>query len=191
MTIQLYYCHDVEQSFLPYKESPAVQEAREVPVGQEVRVDREDLVAPVDLVDQGAQEDRVVLEVPGDQGDPEGLEGQVVQEDPEVLEAPQQNLQERQPRRRSQPKTHLVSRVDPVDQMVQEGPEDPVVRVAQEVPADQEDREVTYQNTLHLLNILYFLLKDYVTVFLDLSSFSIEFLRFLFKFFFVAAFITF
>lgn len=68
--------------------------------------------------------------------------------------------------------------------MVQEVPEDPVVRVAQEVPADQEDREVTYQNTLHLLNILYFLLEDYVTVFLDLSGFSIEFLRFLFKFFF-------
>lgn len=151
-----------DQEGLPHLVLEKRQSQPSQPRNRVAQVGRE---VPVDLVDQGAQEDRVVLEVPGDQGDPEDLEGQVVQEDPEVLEAPQQNLQERQLRRRSQPKTHLVSRVDPVDQMVQEVPEDPVVRVAQEVPADQEDREVTYQNTLHLLNILYFLLEDYVTVF--------------------------
>ena len=31
--------------------------------------------------------------------------------------------------------------------MVQEVPEDPVVQAVQEVPGDQEDREVTYRNT--------------------------------------------
>ena len=41
-----------------------VQEAREVPVGQEVRVDQEDLVGQVD---REVQEVRVVLVDPGDQ----------------------------------------------------------------------------------------------------------------------------
>lgn len=49
---------------MPYKESPAVQEAREVPVGQEVRVDREDLVG---RADREVQEVQVALVDPGDQ----------------------------------------------------------------------------------------------------------------------------
>lgn len=151
---------------------PVVQEVREALVVQE---DREGLLhlalekrpsqpsqqkdrvsqvvqeVPVDPVDQGGQEDQAVLEVPGDQVDPEVLEGRVVQEGPEVQEVLQQSLQERQPKRQSQPETHPVSQVDPVDQMVREDLEDPVVRGAQVVPGDQEDREVTYQNTLRLL----------------------------------------
>lgn len=162
------------------QEDPVVREVREVRV---VRGDREGLrhlvlekrqnqpsqrrnrvhrvvrEVPVDPVDQGAQGDQAVLEVPEDRGDQEDLEDRVVQEDPGVREAPRQNLQECQPRRPSQPKTRLVSRVDPVDRMVLEDLEDPVVWAAQEVPGDQEDLEVTYQNTLHLLNILDFLVN--------------------------------
>ena len=136
----------------------------------------------MDPVDQGAQEDPAVQEVPVDQEDPEVLEGRVVPEDPVVREVPQRNLLEHQPKRQSQPETHLESQVDPVDQTVREDLEDPVVRVAREVPGDQEDQEVTYQNTLHLLDILDFFVNDICERYLtfDLSNFSIQFSRFLF-----------
>lgn len=174
---------------------PVVQEVREALVVQE---DREGLLhlvlekrpsqlsqqrdrvsqvvqeVPMDPVDQGGQEDQAVLEVPGDQVDPEVLEGRVVQEGPEVQEALQQSLQERQPKRQGQPKTHPVSQVDPVDQMVREVLEDPVVRGAQVVPGDQEDREVTYQNTLHFPIALLMIFG----AFFYLSNFSIQFSRF-------------
>lgn len=110
MTIQLYYCHDVEQSFLPYKESPAVQEAREVPVGQEVRVDREDLVG---RADREVQEVQVALVDPGDQK-------QLLNQ--EQQQSPQANLEA------------------PVVQEVQEVQVAQEVRVAQGDQADQQPR---------------------------------------------------
>lgn len=68
---------------MPYKESPAVQEAREVPVGQEVRVDREDLVG---RADREVQEVQVALVDPGDQ---KQLLNQEQQQSPRAnLEAP-------------------------------------------------------------------------------------------------------
>lgn len=98
---------------MPYKESPAVQEAREVPVGQEVRVDREDLVG---RADREVQEVQVALVDPGDQ---------------------KQLLNQEQQQR---PRANLEA---PVVQEVQEVQEVQVaqeVRVAQGDQADQQPR---------------------------------------------------
>jgi len=147
------------------------------PSQQRSRVNRVVREVPVDPVDPGDQEDQVVLEVPADREDQEVLEDRVVQEDPGVREVPQRNLQERQPRRPSQPGTHLASPMAPVDQEVRGDPEDPVVRVDPGDPVDQEDREVTYQKTLHLLNILniHLLVNDLRRFFLLYINFSIQF----------------
>lgn len=95
---------------MPYKESPAVQEAREVPVGQEVRVDREDLVG---RADREVQEVQVALVDPGDQ---------------------KQLLNQEQQQR---PRANLEA---PVVQEVQEVQVAQEVRVAQGDQADQQPR---------------------------------------------------